>query len=490
MPSRAGELVAAWCATTGTSQTELGRRCGFGEAYINHLARGLIKDAPRDRLRRIAEVTGLGLETLLGDRSLPPERRVRTGDRLADALRAVEASARFSRGRKTEIRRHLEAAARWLERPLDRLPADPRWLRQAMRDWNGQHFGCSEGYVGKVRSAVKVALEALGACPAWSRRPIREVGPAWLALYEAADAHERAREAAAVAAGWRKPRAKGRGFVSTHLTRLSAFVRYCDAMGIAPDEVDDATAQAFMALREASDLARGKSTRRRLQELRHAWNHFALLLEGWPKVVLTVGAEPRRTLRLPREAFPASFLADLGAYERAAGVRDAERYDPEAVGVAAALAARLELRLARGAEQEGKKKGRQIGEIVLEQRLRPDSVAKHLDVARLAASPLVRHPDPARRRPIETITGIDAVATLEGALVVMEACKARLRLERPDGSRTSTQATLVGALRSMAVRWRPDLGEEEAMALELLAGMANEGVGHRLGDEEAKAVQA
>ena len=93
---------------------------------------------------------------------------------------------------------------------------------------------------------------------------------------------------------------------------LARLVAFCADRGIAPGAVDDAALEGFRAWLEAGTLVPdpGRVQRRACLE----WNRAAGLVPGWPGRAVAV-PDRRDRLGLPPGTFPASFLADVDAWQ-------------------------------------------------------------------------------------------------------------------------------------------------------------------------------
>ena len=94
---------------------------------------------------------------------------------------------------------------------------------------------------------------------------------------------------------------------------LRGFARWCDAAGASPQEVDDDVLAAFLAADRVTRLS--ASVRNQGPGLAAAWAR-AVALQPDPKVFRTL-TSPRRRMpyTLPFERYPASFQADIAAFE-------------------------------------------------------------------------------------------------------------------------------------------------------------------------------
>ena len=131
------------------------------------------------------------------------------------------------------------------------------------------------------------------------------------ALRHAGVAPEGRRPAATLPEPWRALRAAMAGDVALRCG-LARLVAFCADRGIAPGAVDDAALEGFRAWLEAGTLVPdpGRVQRRACLE----WNRAAGLVPGWPGREVAV-PDRRDRLGLPPGTFPASFLADVDAWQ-------------------------------------------------------------------------------------------------------------------------------------------------------------------------------
>jgi hypothetical protein len=200
---------------------------------------------------------------------------------------------------------------------------------------------------------------------------------------------------------------------------------------------------AYAAERDADDLDE-RPVEKRMQHIRTAWNRFAGTLPAWPAHRFETPAPDR--LRLPEIAFSDAFRADLKAYERCRGVRQADRYDPKVVGYLEAARA-----IARVQAEEHRHVERKPDQKNTPRTYDPTNQLGRVTAERLAASTLIRH----GIRSVEEIRSIGDVATPEVAAAVLRDFDTR----HGEDHVTSSRQTLVGHLMSAAVRWRTDLDE-------------------------------
>ena len=177
---------------------------------------------------------------------------------LAELAGRIDA-ADLSPTAKRDLRSALKRVAGWIGETPATAPADPAWLRRRMAGWTGARFGVSGASFSVVLSQLRRALRHAG--PPRKADTATALGPQWQRLADAVrDYWTRYRKAQGAA--------PGQNWLSI---RLARFFRWCDAAGIAPDEVDDAVIAAYIDAVAATALRGDIAEKER--GLRKAWNH-------------------------------------------------------------------------------------------------------------------------------------------------------------------------------------------------------------------------
>jgi len=201
-----------------------------------------------------------------------------------DLLDRVSGDEQLDPRRKADIRSAIKTVAQWLGTDLTAMPAHPQYLRERLAGFHPVAAGVSRKRLQNVRSAVAFALDRYGL--GGRRDYLAPLSPEAQALYV---------------------RLPDKYFQCA----LSRFLHFISAQGIAPDQVTDAVAQAFLtALQEHSCI---KDPRETHKVTCRVWNKARAQVAGWPDVMLT---EPcyRQTWGLPWSDFPASLEAAVDAY--------------------------------------------------------------------------------------------------------------------------------------------------------------------------------
>src|SRR5262249_56191573 len=95
--------------------------------------------------------------------------------------------------------------------------------------------------------------------------------------------------------------------------RLSSFMRFCSANGIAPPEVDERILERFKGYRARSGTPADDRSGRRLAR---AWNSNVGNIRGWPARRLQ-GPAVKPTTDLPWEELPERFRRGIESYPQA-----------------------------------------------------------------------------------------------------------------------------------------------------------------------------
>jgi integrase len=209
---------------------------------------------------------------------------------LADVLAAVQAADLPNRQRQ-ELASALRTVGRALDRPLERIPADPRHLSPRLKSVAPRAIGMFPRSWNNVRFRVRKALNLVR--PMSPGRNTNPLTPAWDALWGPLTSK----------------RVK---------TSLSRFVRRCSATGIEPEAVREAT---FVEFRDHLADALLKHPHATFAELVRGWHVAQTTVEGWPRVNFTI-PDRRDHWTLPWSAFPASLRQDCSAWLNRLAGRD------------------------------------------------------------------------------------------------------------------------------------------------------------------------
>jgi integrase len=186
---------------------------------------------------------------------------------------------------RQELTSALRTTAKALGRPPAEVPAHPLYLWERLQSFAPASVGLAEGRWRNVRSLLRSALKRVGLAyvPGRYREPFT---PAWEDLFRYLNDRR----------------------IRLGLSRLG---RYCGAIGIAPDEVNDEVIAKFVAdLRENGFGSKAQRIHRNVCML---WNRAAASIDAWPKRQLSVPVY-RKTYVLPWSSLPETLKTDFDAY--------------------------------------------------------------------------------------------------------------------------------------------------------------------------------
>jgi hypothetical protein len=189
----------------------------------------------------------------------------------ADAIEIISNSAELPELKRRHWSTSLRQVGKLLGKPLALIPARYSGVRADLRNLHHVPAEMSEKTLQNHKSNAKTALLWLA-----GEKGIPEHGaplaPAWVALQaEVNDALLR--------------------------MRLSPLLRFASANGIAPDELDEAVMDRFMAYRRTTGQKAGDNVRRLIAR---AWNAAGETMQAWPKRELAVPA-PKQKVEVPWE---------------------------------------------------------------------------------------------------------------------------------------------------------------------------------------------
>lgn len=205
---------------------------------------------------------------------------------LAEVITALQADPSLAPTRRRDLCSAVRRVAGMLARDPARLPASLPEIRRALAGITPARAGISTKTFQNLRSDLLAALRHVGANrhPGTAHPPF---SPPWRALYE---------------------RLPGKRLQNG----LSRLIRFCSALGIEPEQVDDGVMDQFMIFVREHTLARKPNDIHRCTC--RIWNEATNCVPGWPQVMLSVPdyRAPRTTL--PLSAFPAPFQAEVDRY--------------------------------------------------------------------------------------------------------------------------------------------------------------------------------
>ena len=187
---------------------------------------------------------------------------------------------------RAQWRSSIKRIGEWLERDLHLLPPRMNALRHGIVALNPAALGVSRKRVQNAVSHVKAALRHAGTLDDFGS-PGAPLTARWRALYD--------------------------GLGEVRLKRgLIRFLRYCSGNGIAPDDVNDAVVNDFLAAMLASSFVKKPRDLHR-QVCRH-WNAAADIVASWPDARVTVPDNRPVNASLAWGDFVPAFREDTDAY--------------------------------------------------------------------------------------------------------------------------------------------------------------------------------
>ncbi len=279
--------------------------------------------------------------------------------------------------------------AKWLELPLDKIPADRRSLRKGFDGLNASQLGVSKKRFANVRSGVDQALDH-GMMGNYNET-IQVVAPAWQTLLEL------------VPEGWQR-------------FKVAQLARYATNKKIDPSDVTAETFTTWTTWREENASLSAKPERI-VKDVWMLWNRCAREVSGWPQAEIPRPSKKSAVL-LPLDQFSDSFQEELKAFEKASTTVDAQ-----------AVAASKSYRSAATPEKKST--------------VTPRVAKNRVSAIRMCATSLIE----AGEAEPEDLTSIKEVVSADAAGLMAESAVARV------GRVTEYPLSLVKDLRAVAVQW-------------------------------------
>ncbi|WP_054006298.1 site-specific integrase [Cypionkella psychrotolerans] len=206
----------------------------------------------------------------------------------ADIIQRLEVAADLDDVRKRDLISGLRRVADALGRQPQDTIADPHWLQPRLSKVAPAALRLSDKTWQNVVSNARAALAHFGIVKRRNRH-IDDLQPGWKLLWQAVLASDD----------------------RTLTAGLGRFVHFLNILEVAPDGVTQAHADAFLVAVKADEIA--KSPEKSWRDAVCAWTLATKRIDGWPQINLVV---PKRqnVIKLPDEAMPAAFLADLAQF--------------------------------------------------------------------------------------------------------------------------------------------------------------------------------
>lgn len=205
---------------------------------------------------------------------------------LADAIVLIENDPSLSKSTKAQWICSIRQIGKWIDRPLESLPARLTALRQPVARLNAARLGKSQKTVSNHKSNMRAAINHLSGQGLTLARGVA-LSPDFQALMDRIEDR------------WAR-------------TRVHALFRYASAHGLAPEEMNDDILAAFFQHRAETTFHKVTPAVRR--ETARAWNKCVEDVQGFPSVRLTEEQLEPRFNGPDWEDFPQSFRDEVDAY--------------------------------------------------------------------------------------------------------------------------------------------------------------------------------
>ena len=202
--------------------------------------------------------------------------------RMSDVVAQLQEMGSLTETRRRDLVSSVRRVCELIDRTPEEVPANINWVHIRLRRVHPASAGISKKTLSNIKSNVLKALE-LCACSRERRDWMRPPCPAWQALlYLVSDKHDR----------W----------------KLSQLAQYCSALGINPDEVNDAHISGLVEALVAETFQ--NKPHQVAVNTAKTWNRMRETIQGWPDTELTVPRQ-RQPWTTPLERFPTSFQEDV-----------------------------------------------------------------------------------------------------------------------------------------------------------------------------------
>ncbi len=206
----------------------------------------------------------------------------------AEVLDRIPSDMELTAARRRDLASSIRCLMRLLELDPDKTPANLGALRARMKALHPAQAGISAKRLANIKADTSFALRYLGIIDA-PRRKAAPLPPPWSALWSAIEDDQ---------TRW----------------KLSRLCRYCAALDIPPENVDDSVIEQLeAALIEESFV---KDPGQTIDATIYAWNRASGNVPGWPPRRLARRPSRRTGWTLPVDAFPQSFQDDLDRWIR------------------------------------------------------------------------------------------------------------------------------------------------------------------------------
>jgi integrase len=294
----------------------------------------------------------------------------------SEVMKRISSDTSLPTTRRQNVVSSIRCLLRLLELDPARTPATLPALHPKLRGLHPAQAGISKKRLANIKADVAFAVRHLGLTGTTLRNG-KGLAPAWQILWDA---------------------------IKDDQTRwkVSRLFRFCSALGIEPDAVDDTTIDHLLvALEEESLISNPQAT---LKTTIYAWNRAAPNTLGWPSQRLRQHGDRREGWTIPLEEFPQSFQNDVKRW-----LRHLAGDDP-------------------------------LADDAVPCPLRPATLKHRAFQIRMVASALVR-----RNVPLEQITGLDILVEVNNFRETL-----RFMIDRQDGTLTEAIYNCATALKAVA----------------------------------------
>ena len=204
---------------------------------------------------------------------------------LAHVVEQIGADTNLSDTRRRDMISGMRRLAKAMDRSLAEVPADPSWLQPRLAGLMPAALGISQKTLQNAISDTRAALAHVGIIKR-RKNHIDALSPAWRDL-------------------WRAVLISRDKSLTTGLGR---FIHFLSNLGVAPKDVTQAHAAAFLTALQAEEIHKRpeKSWRSGIW----AWNLAVDRINGWPSIRLDLPGR-QNVVTLPDQALPPEFVEDL-----------------------------------------------------------------------------------------------------------------------------------------------------------------------------------
>lgn len=204
----------------------------------------------------------------------------------SDLIKSLAADKRLSASRKRDMISGLKRVAEALGRSLSEMPADPTWLQPRLDKVAPAALGLTRKSWQNIVSNARAAMAHLGIVTKRWRRS-QDLTPEWQEL-------------------WRNVLASK----DKTLPALCRFIHFLSGQGVAPTDVGDEHARAYLEAVTLNEISKSPETAYRAAV--NNWNLAANRIASWPQNRLVLPSRQKKLI-LAEDVYPKSFLEDVNA---------------------------------------------------------------------------------------------------------------------------------------------------------------------------------